>query len=285
MRDLGGVPINSWEAPALGALEQKPVPNAFPVRAAALLFPERDRPGLAPVVVDFKTAPLTFAPAEDGKTYTSDFAVLVRFLDQQNQLARKVSQHYEVKGPIADLERARQGEVIFYREPELPSGVYTMETIVYDAPSAKSSVRFSTVEVPKVDPAGLRMSSLMIVRRGEKVPEKDRRADNPFLVNDTVLYPNLGEPISKTSKEIGFYFAVYPGSGGPAPESVLQLLQNGSRIAEVPMALAAPDRSGRVQQVGRLPIDRLAPGTYELQAAVKQGGRQISRSTIVRITE
>ena len=285
VRDPGGVPINSWEAPALGALEQKPVPNAFPVRAAALLFPERDRPGLAPVVVDFKTAPLTFAPAEDGKTYTSDFAVLVRFLDQQNQLARKVSQHYEVKGPIADLERARQGEVIFYREPELPSGVYTMETIVYDAPSAKSSVRFSTVEVPKVDPAALRMSSLMIVRRGEKVPEKDRRAENPFLVNDTVLYPSLGEPISKTSKEIGFYFVVYPGSGGPAPESVLQLLQNGSRIAEVPMALAAPDRSGRVQQVGRLPIDRLAPGTYELQAAVKQGGRQISRSTIVRITE
>ena len=125
----------------------------------------------------------------------------------------------------------------------------------------------------------------MLINRGEKVPEKDRRAENPFLVNDTVLYPSLGEPISKTSKEIGFYFVVYPGSGGPAPESVLQLLQNGSRIAEVPMALAAPDRSGRVQQVGRLPIDRLAPGTYELQAAVKQGGRQISRSTIVRITE
>ena len=32
---------------------------------------------------------------------------------------RKVSQHYEVNGPIAELERAKQGEVIFYREPEL----------------------------------------------------------------------------------------------------------------------------------------------------------------------
>ena len=39
VRDPGGVPVNTWEAPALGALEQKPVPNAFPVRAAALLFP------------------------------------------------------------------------------------------------------------------------------------------------------------------------------------------------------------------------------------------------------
>ena len=60
VRDPGGVPVNTWEAPALGALEQKPVPNAFPVRAGALLFPERGRPGLVPVVVDLKTAPLTF---------------------------------------------------------------------------------------------------------------------------------------------------------------------------------------------------------------------------------
>ena len=87
----------------------------------------------------------------DGKTYTSDFTVLVRFLDGQNQVARKVSQHYEVRGPIAQIERAKQGEVIFYRESELPAGVYTMETVVYDAPSGKSSVRFSTVEVPKSD--------------------------------------------------------------------------------------------------------------------------------------
>ena len=53
-------------------------------------------------------------------------------------------------------------------------GVYTMETVVHDAPSGKSSVRFSTVEVPAVDPARLRMSSLMIVKRGEKVAAKER---------------------------------------------------------------------------------------------------------------
>ena len=120
VRDPGGVPVNTWEAPALGALEQKPVPNAFPVRAGALLFPERGRPGLVPVVVDLKTAPLTFLATDDGKTYSSDFTVLVRFLDGQNQVARKLSEHYEVRGPIAQIERAKQGEVIFYRESELP---------------------------------------------------------------------------------------------------------------------------------------------------------------------
>jgi VWFA-related protein len=285
VRNTGGLPINSWEAPALGALEQKPVPNAFPVRASALLFPERDRPGLVPVIVDLKTAPLTFQAAADGKSYSSDFAVLVRFLDQQNQVARKVSQHYEVKGPLADIARAKQGEVIFYREPELPAGVYTMETVVHDAPSGKSSVRLSTVEVPETDAGRLRMSSLVLVNRGEKVPEKDRRTANPLLVKDVVLFPNLGEPVSKVSKEVAFYFAVYPAPGAQVPESVIVLLQNGKPVAQFPMPLAATDPSGRIQQVGRLPLDQLAAGTYELQAVVKQGSERLFRSTMLRIVE
>jgi hypothetical protein len=235
--------------------------------------------------VDLKTAPLTFQPAEDGKTYTSDFVVLVRFLDVQNEVTRKVSQHYEIKGPLAGLERAKQGEVLFYREPELAPGVYTMETVVYDAPSGKSSVRFSTVEVPKETAESLRMSSLVIVKRGEKVPEKDRRADNPLLVNDVILYPNMGEPVSKAAKELAFYFAAYPVKGGPSPESAIELLQDGKPVAHLPMPLAAADTSGRIQQVGRLPLDQIAPGTYDLRAIVKQGTQQIFRSTMLRIVD
>jgi VWFA-related protein len=282
VRDPGGA-INSWEAPALGALEAKPVPNAFPVRAAALLFPERDRPGLVPVVVELKTAPLTFAASGDGKTYTSDFTVLVRFLDARNQVVRKVSQHYEVRGSLADIERVKTGDVIFYREPELPAGTYSMETVVHDNPSGKASVRFSTVEVPKIDPSKLRMSSLVLVKRGDTVPEKERRAENPLLVNGVALSPNLGDPVSKTLKELPFYFAVYPAAGGPAPEVTIQLVQNGVVAAQVPMTVPAADRSGRVQQLGRLPLAQIAPGTYELRAVVKQGTEQVTRSTLLRV--
>lgn len=280
-----GVPVNPWEASALGALAQKPVPNAFPVRAGALLFPENNRPGLVPVVVDLKTAPLTFQASSDGKTYSSDFTVLVRFLDTQNQVAKQVSQHYEVQGPLSALDRAKQGEVIFYREPELDPGVYTMETVVHDAPSGKASVRISTVEVPREDITALRMSSLVLVKRGEKIDEKERRADNPLLVKDTLLYPNLGDAVSKSAKEIGFYFVVYPAKSGPAPEAALQLQVDGKAVAELPMPLSAADSSGRIQQVGRLPIDQIAPGTYELRVVVKQGQQQLFRTVMLHIAE
>jgi VWFA-related protein len=283
VRDPGGAPVNSWEAPVLGALEQKPVGNAFPIRAGAMLFPERGRPGLVPVVVNLRTTPLTFQTTQDGKSYTSDFTVLVQFVDSQNLVARKVSQHYEIRGPAAEVERAKQGDVVFYRESELPAGTYTMEAIVYDALSTKSSVRFATVEVPKHDENKVRLSSLVLVKRSEKTAQKDRRGSHPLFVGDMLLHPNLGEPVSKASKELGFYFAIYPAQGGPAPESVIELLLNGKLVAQVPMQVPAADASGRVQQLGRLPLDQIAPGTYELRAIVKQGTSQAANSTIVRI--
>ena len=285
VRDPGGAPINPWEAAALGMLEEKPVPNAFPVRAGAMLFPERGRPGLVPVVVELKTAPLTFQPAADGKTYTSDVTVLVRFVDDQNRMVRKVSQHYEVTGAIGEIDGARKGEIIFYRESELPAGVYTMETVVHDALAGKSSVRFSTVEIGKYPESSLRMSSLVQVKRGEKVPEKERPGGNPLLVNDVLLYPNLGEPVSKSAKEAGFYFVVYPAPGGSAPRATIELMQNGKPVAQLPMPLEAADASGRIQMVGRLPITELAAGTYELRAIVTQGADQAVRSSMLRIVE
>jgi hypothetical protein len=285
VRDPGGVPVNAWEAPALGALEQKPVPNAFPVRAGSMLFPERGRPGLVPVVVELKTAPLTFQPAADGKSYTSDVTVLVRFADDQNRVVRKVSQHYEVTGPIDQIDGARKGEILFYRESELPPGLYTMETVVHDALAGKSSVRFSTVEVPKYADSALRISSLVQVKRSEKVADKERPAGNPLLVNDVVLYPNLGDPVSKAAKEVGFYFAVYPAATGPAPTATIELMQNGKLVAQLPMPLAGADPSGRIQQVGRLPIDQLPPATYELRAIVQQGSQTAASTTMLRIVE
>ena len=51
------------------------------------------------------------------------------------------------------------------------------------------------------------------------------------------------------------------------------------------MPVPAADAAGRIQQVGRLPLDQLAPGTYELRAVVKQGSEQVFRSTMLRIVE
>ena len=284
VRDTGGAPVNPWEAPALAALDRRPVPNAFPIRAGALEFPSKEHPGMVPVVVDLKTSPMSFPPTEDQKSFKSDFAVVVRFLDPKNDVVKKVGQHYEMAAEVGKLDIAKNSEVIFYREPELPPGVYTMETIVYDNPSGKASVRYATVEVPKINPARLRMSSLVIVKRGEKVPEGEPKV-GPLFVKDVLIYPNLGEDVSKAAKELGFFFTVYPAAGVPAPQAFLELIQNGKPLAQVPLTLDAADASGQIQQVGRLPLGEIPAGTYELRVIVKQGTEQVFRSAMLHVAD
>jgi len=278
-----GQPVRTYEAPALAALDRTPVPNAFPVRASFLRFPEKDHPQRISVVVQLSTAPITFVPAEDKKTYTSDFTVLVRFSDGAKQVIDKVSQRYQVAGPIEKLDQAKNGQVVFYRQPELPPGFYTMETVVYDALAKKASVRFATIEQPTEDTAQLRMSSLMLVSRGEHAENPD--GDNPLIVHNTLLYPNLGVPFKKAAdKELAFFFTAYTGTDAQAPlTGTIELLQNANVVARSALQLAAADADGRVQQLSRIPIEALQPGEYQLRILVTQGKRTVSRSTEFRI--
>jgi hypothetical protein len=126
---------------------------------------------------------------------------------------------------------------------------------------------------------------VVLTGHAEKVPEIDRAKDNPLLAGDVLVYPNLGEPISRKAKEVGFFFTIYPARGGAAPEAALDLVNNGKVLAQLPLPLAAPDAAGRIQQTGRLPIDQLPPGTYELRVVIRQGTSQIARTTTLRIVE
>jgi hypothetical protein len=287
VRAPAGAPVLSYEAPALAWLDKTPVPNAFPVRAAAMRFPEPRHAGLTPVVVEVPTASLTFEPApDDSKKYRADATVLVRFSNDNGDALEKMSQRYELTGPMSELERAKSGEVIFYRQPELPPGTYRMETVVYDALAQKASVRFSTVEKPPVDESKLRMSNVLIVRKGEKVPESEKITGSPLYVGDTLLYPNLGQSLKKGSdKELGFYFAAYLGGDAGAPSADLELLQNAQPLARVNLELAAPDAERRIQQVSRIPIEGLNAGTYELRVIVRQGHNAVSQSAQFRVAD
>ena len=115
----GKMPVLSFEAPALVLLERTPVPNAFPVRVAAVKFPEPGRPGLTPILVSVPASNLTFRQSDDKASYRAEFTILVRFKDASGNVADKLSQNYVLTGPSERLESVKQGNVLFYREPEL----------------------------------------------------------------------------------------------------------------------------------------------------------------------
>lgn len=279
-----GAPVLTYETAPLAALERTPLPNAFPVRAIVLRFPERDRPGLVPVLVNVPMAGMGVEAREMQPGFRSDVIVLVQFKDEAGQVIDKMSQRYQIEGEAGEEDGAARGEILFYREPVLGSGVYTMETVVYDAVADKASVRISTIDVEAPRGDALRMSSIMAVARSEVVPAAERVPGSPLYVGERLLYPLMNTSLDKaTTQELAFYFVAYPRPGGGPVSATLDLVRNGTRLAQVPVALTEPDASGRIAQLGRLPLGPLPAGRFDLLVTVTQDAATVSQRLVFRL--
>ena len=149
----------------------------------------------------------------------------------------------------------------------------------------RPGVATSSFVVPPVKPGALVASSLLIVRRSEKLPAGEKTADNPLYFGDLLLYPNLGEPLRKsTDKTLSFFLTVDPAPGG-APTATLEILQKGQSLAQLPMELSKPDATGRIAHAGQLPLASFPPGQYVLRTTVSQGAQKEARDATFTVVE
>jgi len=271
-------PVMSFEAAALAALGKAPA-NAFATKTAAFSFPETNKPGLVPVVVEIPANSINFVTDNSKKTYRTDLAVVVVVNDEFQHPVRKLSTQFVLTGPLDQMEGAKRGNILFYRETDLEPGNYTVDSIAYDATNNQSSINHSQLIVPDADQTKLRISNLVVVAKAQKAASADTQA-SPFRVGELMLFPNLGEPLHKAgSKGLSMFLTIYPGRGATAtPKMTVELAQKGQPLGQLPIQLPAPDASGRIQYTGTIPLDAFPPGEYELKAMVTDGSTKATRS-------
>ena len=188
-------------------------------------------------------------------------------------------------GAAKDVGTAQDGEILFYRQPDLPPGVYSLETVVQDVVAQRASARLSTLTVPASSQSHVPPSTLVVVQRVEKIASADRRSDLPFYYGDMLLYPNPGDPLhAERDAELMFYFTFYKESSED-PAIALEILHSGQTLASVPVELSPPIPQGRVQHVGKLPIDKFPPGTYELRLRLRSGAAEEVRNAFFTIAQ
>jgi VWFA-related protein len=285
VRNSGAGDAAGFEA-AVSILDGGPLPNAFPVHARAFSFPDPSRPGLTPLLVHVRTDALQFEMDPGRGTYSGRAAIVVRVKDAAGHTTQSVSQQYLLSGDGRDVEAARRGDIIFYREVDLDPGIYTIESVVFDAGAKRGSARVTTLSVPPAGGRDASLSSLVLVNRIEETtdaPAAGNASRPPLYVDRTLLYPNLGESISRSEvKDLPFYFALY--GRAVATRITAQLLHNGRTLAEAPVILP-PSTAARVQHVGRLPIAGLPSGTYELRIVLHDAGREQSRTAFFTLVD
>jgi VWFA-related protein len=279
-------PVLDYEAPALALLEGKARPNAFDSRVAAFDFPEADRPGLVPVMVEVPAGSINFVNAPDKKSYSADFSVVVLVKDEGGRVVRKLSNQYLLGGPLDQLPAARQGKILFYRETRLAPGRYTINSVVYDATNSRSGTDAASLSVEASDASRLRLSSIVIIKSAEKLTAAEAAAQRPFNFGEVAIYPNMGEPIRKSaSKNLAFFVTAYtPRASASATKLRMEIVQQGRALGQTSYDLPAPDASGRVQYAGAIPIDKYKPGDYELRVTVQDAQSTATRTERFTIT-
>ncbi len=278
-------PVLAYEAPALAALTAARESNPFALRVGALSFPEPEKLGLAPVLVEAPASVFTYVQDNEKKTYNSNFSILALVKNESGRVVEKLSQNYQLSGALDRLEAAKMGEILFYREANLPPGRYTIEAVAYDAPSGKSSVSKTSLEIPGGDNTRLRMSSLTLLKRADRLTAEEQKKNHPLHFGEVVVYPNLGEPLRKSVvKQLAFFFTAWPAKGSTEKlKMTVEVVQNGRGVAQLPAELPAADEQGRVKYASALPLDNFPPGDYELRVTVKDGQSGVSRAARFKV--
>ena len=277
-RSLATIPTLAYEAGPGAALAATPLPTAIPLEARALRMPTASAPGQLALMVRVPASGLRFETDAVLGRYRTDAALLVRIRDEAGAIVRKASQPYRLEG--AGDARAAQGDLVFFRNPSLPPGRYTVEYAIHDALAGQAGAGTFPLDIPAPTPSTLGAGDLVIVQRAEPVKPGDVEPGHPLLVGgDLLLYPNLGEPLAAgVARTLTLYTIVRPAAGHPALTATLAVVRDRQTLVTAPVEMSAPGADGFIRQVVRLPLPALTPGRYTIRLDLSDGQNQTART-------
>ena len=211
--------------------------------------------------------------------FTAGAVIAVQFVDTAGRVARALAEVIPFRGLMADARSTTAKPIESTQVLDLAPGAYQVQVAVYDQIGERASV----VKVPYDvrEPTPPVVGSLMIVDHAERLPaDQAQDASNPFIVGGVLLHPAYDAGVNRmVQRALNFILPVVVAPGAEAPGATLSLLQNGQSIASVPLPLGTADATGKYMAVGRVPLDKVPAGTYELQITVGTGPGASVRKT------
>lgn len=277
VESAGELPMLDYEAPAIAAARNwNSGSRQSSLRSTALNYPAPGRDGLTLILAEARLAAFKFASS--GDNYNTDFSIVALVRDQSDRIIQKLSQHYGLTGNIKDLNAAKKGDVLFYREAQLPPGKYRIQLIAFDATTGGVNVNTNPLEISSSDPTKPRLSSVAVLKKAERLTPDEQRRDQPLHFGELLVYPNLGERIA--AKQLAYFFTAWPPKGATkSMQMTLEILQNSRQIGKTSGELPAADERGQIKYAGSFAIDKFQAGEYTLRVTVSDGLNSVTRST------
>jgi VWFA-related protein len=270
--DTGGAgTLRPFEMAGLLMLNAQPRPHAFEFRSAAFQF----RPGASSqsaIVFEFPGAALTATPQPAQKKHRLHASLFAVVKNPDGAIVDRFGQDFLYEVPDDRLSGIQATPIDYRHSFNLPSGHYTVESVLQDREANRAST--STVEFDSPPAAGVGLSSLMLVARADPLTAEPD-ADDPLQFQGKELVPMLGGSLNASAQPL-LYFVVYPDKAiQETPRIRVEFLLDGEELAQKQDELPPPDSSGAIPVVVNAVTK---PGNCEIRITALQGFHAATRS-------
>jgi hypothetical protein len=142
----------------------------------------------------------------------------------------------------------------------------------------------TTLRVP--DRARPVIGDLILIDHAEPVGPDANTDGNPLVVDGLQLFPAFEPTVSLRSRnEINFAVSMLFEPGTIAPDAMLSISESGRLLSSLMLPMKPPAASGRLMAVGRVPLEGLPPGRFELRITIGTGPEAQVRTARMTVRE
>ena len=271
-------------AGAFAAFAGAQLPADFEVRSHFYRFGREDAgPFDCLVKIEASLTKAGFKPAPEKGRLVGRMTLVGRVLDGKGGVVDTFGQDVALGGTPEQIEASRVQTLPLARRLKLPPGNYTVEFLLRDIVGDKSTGQRLALTVPAPE-GSLAMSSLVIVSAVESVDAKSDPTD-PLRIADQRIVPNLGRAVvAAPGATLPVYYTVYVKPGATEPVSAtVEVSRDGHAVARGSAPLPPPDAQGRITGLSPIPLQNLAPGTYDVKVSVSRDKLSVEETTTVTV--
>jgi len=289
---------NGSKKPVTKPLDAKQVADQPMIRAARSQIPQRELPTLLATryldsnegatmaaTIRIDTAPIDFVQV--GELSEANIEILGLIYDSEGKQEKSFKIPLKISIPTTELNMGGH-EFDYDYKTILKPGLYQLRISSRDTKSGKIGSAFQWLEIPDLASRKLALSSVFLGER-KHFPNK---VDTAPETDEAPLEPSLDHRFERSSL-MQYLIFVYNASSGkshtenPDISVQAQILNHGNTL-KTDMATAADlgtKDDGRLPYTGKIPLQNLDPGFYELKITVidKKTNKSTVRQTSFRI--
>jgi VWFA-related protein len=274
--EQGGV--RPFEVPLLKVLKSAELPSDFKFKATILKMGDLPDGNTSTLAVEVPIAELQSSKDTHTNLFSARVAIVAQVKDKNGTVVEHFGEDITRRGSLESIDTDQSAVISLQRHFLSIPGAYVMEVAVLDRLSGKSSAQRVNFEILPA-PNGPALSEIVLVRKVDVLHDEDDPLE-PLRYESNRITPNLSGQLPKDAKSVSLFFLLHPDPKASTPATLeMEVSRNGVPGRRTPLPLPQQTRvaSDTIPYMANFRAKTLAPGSYQVETFLTQGGKTAER--------